>query len=144
MTGPTALPAFGVPDPTVMAAVQAICGRLPDAVELASEIGRLWRVRRRNFAHVWCVEEPSGPVTVMQFRVTATDYEALIRSGQPFFPAANVNHTIRMFLTPRSDWDHVEELITDSYCLQAPKTLAARVVNRWSDTEAGRPGSGPP
>ncbi|HEY2812382.1 MAG TPA: MmcQ/YjbR family DNA-binding protein [Acidimicrobiales bacterium] len=33
-----------------------------------------------------------------------------------------------MIIDDNADWDEVAELITDSYCIQAPKKLAALVT----------------
>jgi hypothetical protein len=53
--------------------------------------------------------------------------EALRRVGHPFFRAGYGHNVIGMVLDDRTDWDEVAELMTESYCLMAPKKLVALV-----------------
>ena len=43
---------------------------------------------------------------------------------------------IRLDRTAAADWDEVAELITESYCLTAPKRLAAQVGPRPEEVSA--------
>ena len=97
-----------------------------------------WRVRRRTFAHVLAVEgghdsaharaaSTDGPVTLVTFRSAGEELEMLRNSGHPFFYAGWGRDVVGMVLDAATDWDEVAELLTESYCLLAPKKLVALV-----------------
>jgi hypothetical protein len=120
-----------VPGP-VLAKLSAICGRLPDASEEQAWTGRRWRIRKRTFAHVYSLDSTSGPFTAITFRSEGPELAVLRRSGHPFFAPRNGHDTVAMILDAATDWDEVAELVTESYCVMAPKKLAAQ-VDRPSD-----------
>jgi len=43
--------------------------------------------------------------------------------GHPFFEIPKNKWKIGFIVNDKTDWDEVRELITDSYCLVAPKKL---------------------
>jgi hypothetical protein len=51
-----------------------------------------------------------------------------------FFKPSWGPDVLGVVLDDRTDWDEVGELLTDSYCLLAPKKLAARVNRPPADT----------
>ena len=55
------------------------------------------------------------------------ELHALASGGYPLFRAPWGTNVIAMVLDDDTDWDEVGEFLTDSYCEQAPKKLAARV-----------------
>jgi hypothetical protein len=69
----------------------------------------------------------AGPLTVVMFRSSGAELEVLRRSGAPFFAPVWRDDEVGMMLADDVDWDEVAELITESYCAQAPTVLAARV-----------------
>jgi predicted DNA-binding protein (MmcQ/YjbR family) len=117
--------------------LEAICSRLPDAYAEEAWIGMRWRIRKRTFAHVFRVGERRseafrafrfpGAATVLTFRADGEDRLALTHAGWPFYHPGWGRDVVGMVLTDDVDWDEVAELLTDSYCLLAPKGLAARV-----------------
>jgi hypothetical protein len=119
--------------------VRACCRALPDAYEEQAWLGTRWRIRGRTFAHVLTVEgghppayaratHSEGPVTVLAFRSRGEELEALRGTGHPFFvPPWRDDEVLLALGDAPVDWDEVRELVTESYCLLAPKTLAARV-----------------
>jgi hypothetical protein len=111
----------------IIAELRAICLGLPETYEEQSWAGRRWMVRKRNFAHVITVEAPSGPSTVMTFRAADPELGILLASGHPFFKAGWGTNVVGMVLDPATDWEEVAELLTESYCILAPKKLAAKV-----------------
>jgi hypothetical protein len=113
--------------PEVLAQVRAVCAALPDTNEQQAWVGRRWVVRKRTFAHVFTVDSAAGPTTAMQFRATGPELEMLLRAGHPFAKAGWGNNVMVMVIDDNTDWDEVRELITESYCVMAPKKLAARV-----------------
>jgi hypothetical protein len=48
--------------------------------------------------------------------------------GAPYFRAGWGSNVVGLILDRRTDWAELAELLTDSYCLQAPAQLAERVV----------------
>lgn len=120
-----------VPERT-LAELRAVCLALPDVTEQQAWTGRRWQVRRRSFAHVYALDSPQGPVTAMTFRSAPPELDVLLASGHPFFRPGWGRDTISMVLDPGVDWDEVTELVTESYCILAPKKLAA-LVDRPGD-----------
>jgi hypothetical protein len=112
----------------ILAELRRICLALPETDEEQSWAGRRWCVRRRNFAHVLCVDSPQGSTTVMTFRSSGDELDALRASGHPFFTPGWGTDTVGMVLDGDVDWDEVAELLTESYCVLAPKKLAALVA----------------
>jgi len=112
----------------VLAELRSICGQLPETHEEQAWAGRRWQVRRRTFAHVLTVEAGAGPTTVMSFRSTQPEIEALFGQGHPFFRPGWGTNVVGMVLDPGVDWDEVRELVTDSYVVMAPKKLARLVL----------------
>ena len=121
-----------------IARVGAIALALPDAYEEDAWVGVRWRVRTRTFAHVAPVDgsspaidlaagSPPTPGVVMTFRSSGDELDTLVRVGLPYFKPVWSPTVVGVHLTADTDWDEVAELVTDSYCLLAPKKLVARV-----------------
>ena len=113
--------------PEVVAQLRAICLALPEAWQDAPWAGVRWRIRNRTFAHVLVVDSPAGPDTLLLFRSAPPELDVLVRSGHPFFQPGAPAGAVGMVIDDGVDWAEVQELVTDSYCLLAPKKLAARV-----------------
>jgi YjbR len=107
--------------------VRERCLALPDAFEERAWVGTRWVVRKRTFAHVLGVEVDAGPLVVLSFRSAGEELEALGHAGHPFFVLGWGRDAIGMVLDAATDWDEVREVVTDSYCVLAPKKLAALV-----------------
>ena len=122
--------------------VRSTCSALPAVVEEAAWTGVRWCIRKKNFAHVVQIEAgwppayakaagTDGPMTVLTVRVDNEDYEALSAAGRPAFrPPWGINWrppVIGLALDDATDWAQISELIVASYCLLAPKKLAAAV-----------------
>ena len=121
--------------PEILDRVRAICMALPEAYEEPAWIGVRWRVRKRTFAHVFTVDDDStsvfkqvfkldGEATALTFRVQGDELLALREHGHPFYYAGWGRDVMGMHLDDHTDWDEVEELLTDSFCVLAPKKLA--------------------
>jgi hypothetical protein len=115
-----------------------ICRELPEADEGPAWVGTRWRVRNNTFAHFLTItggRPPSyaksvgsdGPATVFTFRSSGLELEALRTMGLPFFRLPWQAPFVGLLLSATTDWDEVSELIIESYCLAAPKRLAALV-----------------
>lgn len=115
-------------EPDVLAHVGERCSALPEVWDEPAWTGHRWLVRKKNFAHVFAMCDPAGEVrTIMAFRSPDEERHALVSSGHPFFLAGWGRNVIGMVLDHETDWDEVGELVTESYCLLAPKKLAALV-----------------
>jgi hypothetical protein len=111
----------------VVAALRTICMALPEVHEEQSWAGRRWCIRKRNFGHVLTVEGPHGPTTTLTFRSEPPELDALHRAGHPFFKPGWGSNVVGMVLDDATDWEEVAELLTESYCVLAPKKLAAMI-----------------
>lgn len=115
-----------VPD-DVVAGLRSLCLGLPETVEKQVWAGTQWRVRKRMFAHVLAVDFPDGPVTVMTFRSSGPELDALRGAGHPFFRPAWGSDLVGMVLDAGANWDEVTELVIESYCALAPAKLVAQI-----------------
>jgi hypothetical protein len=126
-----------VPD-DVLDRLRAICLALPEAHEERAWVGTRWRIRTRTFAHVLGITDEYPPAYardaplvgdafVLTFRSAGQELHALTNAGPPFYKPRWNPQVIGMILEPDVDWGEVAELLTESYCLLAPKKLAAAV-----------------
>jgi hypothetical protein len=134
MTGPGDVP------PEILDRLRPICLGLPETYEEPAWVGTRWRIRQRTFAHVLTVDPDhqvayaraagtDEPPCVMTFRAPGDELDALVGSGPPFFKAGWGSDVVGIVLDPDSDWEEIAELLTESYCVLAPKKLAARVTH---------------
>ena len=115
-------------DVEVLERLRARCLALPDAWEEPAWAGRRFLVRKRNFAHVFAMCDEHGTVTTMMaFRSPEEERDVLVASGHPFFFLGWGRNAVGMVLDDHTDWDEVRELVTESYCVLAPKKLVALV-----------------
>lgn len=132
MTDPTDVPA------DLVAAVRAICRSLPEVAEERAWTGVRWCVRKKNFAHLVHIADgwppayasaagSDGPLTVLTLRSPLAAYDAPMFRTRPFFKPVWFADIVGLAIDDQTDWHEVAELITESYCVFAPKTLAAIV-----------------
>jgi hypothetical protein len=115
-----------VPD-DVTIRVREVCLGLPDAYEERAWVGTRWMVRKRTFAHLLGVEvDGTDPVVVLSFRSAGEELEVLRRTGHPFFVLGWGRDAMGMVLD-EPDWNEVAELVTESFCMLAPKKLTMLV-----------------
>jgi hypothetical protein len=118
--------------------LSALCLALPESYEEPAWIGVRWRIRGRTFAHVASIAEGSptvfaraaglpGPLTCLTFRADVVEVEVLGQLGLPFYRPGWGANVVGLVLTAATDWADVGELVTDSYCVQAPRKLSRRV-----------------
>jgi YjbR len=116
-----------VPD-DVVARLRVICAGLPDAYEEPAWVGVRWRVRTKTFANVLAIDEPGQDRTVvLAFRSEGEELEVLRRIGPPFRVLGWGREMMGLALDDQTDWAEVRELVTDSFCVMAPKKLAVLV-----------------
>lgn len=111
----------------VVTQLRSVCLGLPETVEKQAWAGAQWRIRNRMFAHVLTIEFADGPVTVMTFRSSGPELDALRGAGHPFFPPAWGANLVGMVLDTGVDWDEVTELLIESYCVLAPPRLVEQI-----------------
>jgi hypothetical protein len=118
--------------------LRSVCLALPEVREEAAWVGTRWRIRTRTFAHVLVVDagwppayaraaDSDGPITVLMFRSSGIEREVLRNGGPPFFSVPWRADEVGLVLGDDVEWTEVSELLTDSYCLLAPRSLAAAV-----------------
>jgi predicted DNA-binding protein (MmcQ/YjbR family) len=123
-----AMPDWVDVDPDVLGRVAERCLALPDAWDEPAWTGHRFLVRRRNFAHVFAMCDEDGDVsTIMAFRSPDDEREVLLAAGHPYFPLGWGRNVVGLVLDDDTDWDEVGELVTESYCVLAPKKLVALV-----------------
>ena len=96
----------------------------PECVQEPAWTGVRWRVASKTVAHVFGGEDQLFRIT---FRAEADEVMAFENLGSPYFRAGWGRNVVGMLLDDDTDWDELGELLTDSYCLQAPAELAAAV-----------------
>lgn len=122
--------------------LRPICLALPETHQEPAWVGTRWRIRQRTFAHAMAIDEPgwppayakvapsvgpTGPTIVLTFRLPLDELDALVRSGDRYFRARWGRDVAGIVLDDEVDWDEVAELVTESYCVLAPKKLVALV-----------------
>lgn len=97
---------------------------LPNCVEEEAWVGVRWRVGDATVAHVFGGEDQLFRIT---FRAEPDEVMALQHLGPPYFKADWGGNVVGILLDDDTDWDELAELLTDSYCVQAPASLAEQV-----------------
>jgi predicted DNA-binding protein (MmcQ/YjbR family) len=114
----------------VVARLRSVCLGLPESVEKQAWAGTQWRIRGRMYAHVLAVDFVDGPVTVMTFRSSGPELDALRDAGHPFFRAAWGANLVGMVLDGDVNWDEITDLVIESYCVLAPRKLVRQIEGR--------------
>jgi hypothetical protein len=123
----------------LLSKLQSVCLGLPDVCEEQAWVGTRWCVRKKNFAHVLMINSGwppayakaagcDGPACVLTFRLSARRLHAPRFARHPFFRPVWFANIAGLLLDRNTDWDEVETLLTESYCVLAPKKLAALVA----------------
>ncbi|WP_436700083.1 MmcQ/YjbR family DNA-binding protein [Nocardioides sp. BYT-33-1] len=110
-----------VPGPYV-ARLRAILARLPQCREEDAWVGVRWRVEgtTATVAHVFGGEDQLFRIT---FRAEPEEVMAFQHLGAPYFKAEWGGNVVGMLIDDDTDWEELRELLTDSFCLQAPQRL---------------------
>ncbi|GIF70731.1 MmcQ/YjbR family DNA-binding protein [Asanoa siamensis] len=126
--------------PAILDRLRPICLGLPEAHEQDAWVGVRWRIRARTFAHALVIDPSRNPerasslgatgeLVVMTFRAPDDEVGAFAHAGPPYFRADWGHNVVGLALDPTTDWTEVRELLTESYRIQAPKTLAALLAD---------------
>jgi hypothetical protein len=125
-------------DPQVLSKLRLTCLDLPEVREEAAWAGLRWTIRNKNFAQVVQIERgyppayakaagTAGPACVLTFR-TARPTRELARFGRaPFFRPPWFANIVGLVLDAQTDWQEVASLLSESYCVLAPKALRDQV-----------------
>lgn len=127
----------------IVARLSSICLGLPEAHQEQAWVGTRWMIGKKNFAHVLTIAAAwppayvqaagtQGPATVLTFRLPLPRADAPRFKRAPFFRPVWFPNIVGMTLDGATDWDEVADLLTESYCVLAPKKLAA-LVDRSTD-----------
>lgn len=102
--------------------LQEMLSRFPRCVSEDSWAGVRWRVSGRTVAHAFGGHDQLFRIT---FRADPDEVMAFRHLGEPYFVVGG--DAVGMMLDANTDWVELGELLTDSYCRQAPSTLAEQV-----------------
>ena len=104
--------------------LRKVLDALPDCEIEDAWVGVRWRVRQQTVAHVAGGEDGKFRIT---FRAEPDEVVAFEHLGEPYFRCDWGHNVVGLILDERTDWDELVELLTDSYCIQAPAKLADTV-----------------
>lgn len=105
--------------------LSAIVAAFPEVREHDAWVGMAWKVRSATVAHVFGGEDQLFRLT---FRAEPDEVMAFQHMGGPYFKASWGSNVVGLLLDDGTDWDEVAELLTESYCIQAPPALAEQVA----------------
>ena len=104
--------------------LRAVLEVFPECYEEAAWTGVRWRVGQATVAHVFGGEDQLFRIT---FRAEADEVIAFEHMGAPYFRVSWGGNVVGLLLDDDTDWDELAELLTDSFCIQAPQRLAEQV-----------------
>ena len=93
-------------------------------------VGVRWRVGSATVAPVFGGEDQRFRIT---FRAEPDEVMALQHLGEPYFKAGWGSDVVGLILDEATDWVELAELLTDSYCIVAPASEAAKVARPGGD-----------
>lgn len=118
--------------------LRSICLHLPEVYEETAWVGTRWMIRQKNFAHVLVISEgwppvyakaagQNGPINVLTFRIEESEIKSPRFVQYPFFRPDWFPNIAGMVIDDEIDWKEIGKLLATSYCVLAPKKLAALV-----------------
>jgi hypothetical protein len=122
----------------ILVRLRRACLALPEAYEEQAWVGTRWRIRKETFAHVLMIADGwppayaraagmDGPACVLTFQSLGPRVDPHTFSRSPYFRPPWRPDIVGRFLDSPVNWTDVAKLVTASYCLLAPKKLAAAV-----------------
>ncbi|MFN8192890.1 MAG: MmcQ/YjbR family DNA-binding protein [Nocardioidaceae bacterium] len=103
----------------------AVMAELPQCEIEDAWVGVRWRVGQSTVAHVFGGEDQLLRIT---FRAEPEEVMAFQHLGEPYFRAEWGRDVVGMLLGDDTDWEELAELLTDSFCIQAPDHLVRLVA----------------
>ena len=124
--------------PETLAKLRLACLDLPEGREEKAWVGTRWMIGKKNFAHVLMISDgwppayaqaagSAGPACVLTFRAPIAKLATPRFKRAPFFRPVWFPNIVGLFIDTSTDWDDVTSLVVESYCVLAPKKLAALV-----------------
>lgn len=115
----------------LLARVKEICLAFPEAVLGDFGLHNTFAVRKKKFAYFLDNHHGDG-ITALCVKIEPEDRDLLMRGdAERFYKPAYIGHQgwmgCRLDLGD-NDWEQLRELVFDSYCIQAPKKLAAELI----------------
>ncbi|WP_344200894.1 MmcQ/YjbR family DNA-binding protein [Aeromicrobium alkaliterrae] len=105
--------------------LDAVLSTFPECQAESAWTGTRWRVRSATVAHVFGGEDGLLRIT---FRADPDEVAAFVHLGGPRFRVGGWgSDAVGLVLDEHTDPDELAELLTDSYCRQAPEALASQV-----------------
>ncbi|MPZ61726.1 MAG: MmcQ/YjbR family DNA-binding protein [Propionibacteriales bacterium] len=104
--------------------LRTVLDGFPDCIEESAWVGVRWRVGQATVAHVFGGEDQLFRIT---FRAEPDEVTAFQHLGAPYFKVSWGRNVVGILLDDNTDWEELAELLTDSYCIQAPVRLAQQV-----------------
>ena len=108
----------------MLARLDAVLTALPECRQEDAWVGVRWRVGGATVAHVFGGEDQRFRIV---FRAEPDEVLAFEHLGEPYFRGSWGDNMVGMLLDDDTDWQEVAELLTDSYCLQAPQRFVDQV-----------------
>ena len=109
---------------TLLRRIRKVIDGFPECTEEDAWIGVCWRIRQATVAHVFGGEDQRFRIT---FRAEPEEVAAFEHLGSPYFKTDWGSNVVGLVLDRDTDWRELRELLTDSYCIQAPMKLASLV-----------------
>ncbi len=109
---------------TYVQRLRELVAHLPELREEEAWTGVRWRVGQATVGHVFGGEDQLIRITLRGEPDEVLSFEHL---GHPYFRSGWGGNVIGLVLDDATDWTEVGELLTDSFCLQAPQRLAEQV-----------------
>ncbi|MGJ9411502.1 MmcQ/YjbR family DNA-binding protein [Aeromicrobium sp. CF4.19] len=104
--------------------VRGIVEAWPQVRQEKAWTGIRWTVRGATFAHVFGGEDQLVRITL---RAEMAEVAAFEHLGERYFRVGRVGNAVGIVLDDATEVAELAELLTDSYCLQAPQSLAEQV-----------------
>lgn len=104
--------------------LRSVFEEFPECIEDAAWVGVRWRVGQATVAHAFGGEDQLFRIT---FRAEPGEVMAFEHLGAPYFKTGWGDDVVGLVIDESTDWDELTELLTDSYCIQAPARLATQV-----------------
>ncbi|RCK67918.1 MmcQ/YjbR family DNA-binding protein [Desertihabitans brevis] len=104
--------------------IAAILERFPGCEQEDAWTGVRWCVGQATVAHVFGGEDQLFRVT---FRARPDEVAALEHMGPPYFRSGWGGDVVGLVVDEHTDFAELAELLTDSFCVQAPRRLVEQL-----------------
>lgn len=116
--------------------LDAIFATLPEVYREGAWVGERWRVGQATIAHVFGGEDQLFRIV---FRAPDSEVMTFEHLSPAHFRAGWGRNVVGIILDEATDWEDVAEMLTDSYCVQAPARLAAELTHATGPSSERQP-----